>query len=193
MTHPYHTARGETKNTIAGAAPTQYWTGPEGAAFVHDAAEPFPVEFQKADILYAEPAWRPGYDFFHQRAGVTPKLSWGAWMGALDANIRALGKPAIMACGKAAFRHINADRLQEMDLRKGEGWLAIYGDVGTIASFKDINIIKELAQRFATVGDFTCGYGRTGRAFVEAGGRFVMSDISAECIGYIAANAGSWA
>lgn len=192
MTEPYHTARGGTKHSIQGATPVERWAGLPGVAFVHDAADPFPADYLQADVLYAEPAWRPGYDFFHERAGIKPKLHWNAWMATLDANIRALGKPAVMACGKQAWKHINPDRLQEMDLRTGEGWMAIYGDVGEIEAFRDEAIIAELAGRFDCVGDFACGYGRTGRIFRRHGKRFVMSDISAECIGFIAGEADRW-
>lgn len=191
MKQPYHTAIGSHKTEVVGAKPVTRWTGPQGVAFVHDASGHFPDEYRACDVLYAEPAWRPGYDFFAKRAGIVPKLAWIDWMSALNANILELGKPAVVMCGKSALKVMQTSKVQPAKLRGTNAFAAIYGDVGPLP-LVDTDIIAKLASRFSMVGDFACGYGRTGRAFVEQGGQFVMSDISAECIGFIATAAPTW-
>jgi 2-polyprenyl-3-methyl-5-hydroxy-6-metoxy-1,4-benzoquinol methylase len=57
----------------------------------------------------------------------------------------------------------------------------------------DIEVIGHLARRYARVGDFCCGYGRTLRLFARHGKRFTGSDYNARCIGYIAEHAPEWA
>jgi hypothetical protein len=53
-------------------------------------------------------------------------------------------------------------------------------------------MLHAIAQRYDTVGDPCCGYGRAGRFFLRAGKRAVLSDFDPHCIGYIAEHAGGW-
>jgi hypothetical protein len=189
--HPYHTAIGKHQNELAGAKPRDYWAAPHGVAFTQDAGDFWRVEFGECDVIYSEPAWRPGYDKFHARVGIEPARSWNEFMQAIEANVRRLGVPAAIATGSQGLAQLQPDASQPMTLRDGEGVLALYHGL-RVTRKEDVDIVHELASLFQCVGDPACGYGRTGRIFNNHGKRFVMSDISAECIGYIAKNAMTW-
>lgn len=187
----YHTAIGSNRLKVEGAAPVARWRGCNSVALVHDAGDPFPKEFRTCDVLYAEPAWRPGYQAFHDLAGITPKLPWPDWVQAYERHALALRVPFALPCGKDSLRYLSPDSVQMLRLRGTDSRLALYG-IKSVAAADDVGVIEELAQRFKRVGDFACGYGRTGKIFMKHGGTFVMSDISAECIGYIAMHAKAW-
>ncbi len=160
----------------------------------HDLADGIPAEFETCDVIYSEPPWPAGYSKFHDRVGVTPRYTYAEWLSRLNADLDRLGKPWVMLAGKPMHRYLTYDRLVTVKLytrRKhtGEFTLAVRGDVGDLGGAEGSDtpaVIRQLAARFNRVGDPCCGYGRTGKIFREFKKSFVMSDVSAECIGYIA-------
>lgn len=177
------------------AAPLDRFSFKDSLAFVHDImAAPFPTDFDVCDLLYGELPWGPGLAEFDLRAGVTEPRSYRMFMGAvarvvLDASPR----PRVLLTGAQGQRLLpTSDQVVTLKLN-GRDCLALLYNVQDVEGIEtDMQLLRLLARRYRRVGDFLCGYGRSGRVFLEAGKSFVMSDYNPKCIGYIAANAARW-
>lgn len=191
--YEYHSATG--KDGAVEAPDLDHWEGRCGVALVHDiGAEPnLPAVFDQTDVLYAEPPFRPGYEKFHDRAGVTPKLTYPAFIAVCSQTIKAKG--GVLIVGRHAEKYAAAPTYSHpVELHK-HGWEALalwYGMAPDHVPATVDDIIRYLAARFECVGDFCCGYGVTGRHFAQAGKRFVLSDVVPSCIGYLAEHADGW-
>ena len=163
-------------------------------AFVWDANKGFPpVMLSMADVLYLEPPWKHGYNAFHEWAGVKPAVAWEAMMKRIGVGLAFISKPAIVVAGKTALKYLQPDTARPALLNGGRCYVAAWRrPVFDDAAIDTEDVIRSLAKSYNVVGDPACGYGRSGRLFVEAGKRYVMSDVSARCIGYIAAHEAGW-
>jgi hypothetical protein len=145
-----------------------------------------------ADVLYGDPPWKDGYDKFAARAGTAQSVTWRVFIGNLGIGIRASRLPAVMVAGKQAMAWLRPDRFVPCRLNGGDAMAASWGPIELEEGLDAVDILKGLAVRFNVVGDPFCGYGRAGRIFAGVGKRYIMSDLSAECIGHISENEGSW-
>ena len=164
-----------------------------GVAFQHDLADGLPAEFDQADVLYADLPWRQGWDKFAERAGASQRGGYNDAMRRIGALLRSFGKPAVMVTGKHALPFLKPDGAAPVRLNGAGAVACLWGVPSWQAAIDASDLLHDLAGRFRCVGDPCCGYGRAGRVFAQRGGRFVLSDLNAECIGYIAAHAPRWA
>ena len=144
-----------------------------------------PKLYESCDVLYSEPMWEAGVSKFNQRAQIS--VEYETYMR--NINTLCKTKPSIIVMGKKAQRYLtDAQHTLNVTLNGAPARAYVYGFTMTrklreCASAKDI--VKHLATKFNRVGDFCCGYGRTGRIFYENGKSFVQSDYNGKCIGYI--------
>lgn len=165
-------------------------------AFVHDVFQPLPGDYGTCDVLYAEPAWRAGFETFNQRAGVQDDgRTYKAYMAHVGASMASSGLPAFLLVGAHAKKLVPpARRVLELvlDVHNCGALCMVYGVDYDGTPATQTALIQDLAKRFHRVGDCCCGYGWTGQMFAEAGRSFVLSDVNAKCIGYIAKHGPSW-
>jgi hypothetical protein len=166
--------------------------GRSGIAFRADLFGDLPGEYLKADVIYAEIPWKDGFTIFNERAQKNFDMRYEDLLSRVKAWVDALNKPTIILCGKLALRHLQPKEISFTKIR-GANALACLWNYPTWEGIKiSDEIMRDLSQSFNTVGDFCCGYGRTGRAFVRANKRYILSDYNGECIGYIAQNESQW-
>lgn len=172
-------------------------------AIRHDLVSgPLPPEYQYTDVIYAEPPWRPGYDEFNRRAGVTGAPTYVEFLGHVNRVVEELHPRAVfLMLGKHATRHVlKPDDQAEMVLdTHGKARCVVYAYNAVIppppvkgAPATTTYLLDYLARKATVLGDFTCGYGYTARAALEHGKRFVVSDHNPRCIGFIAEHADCW-
>lgn len=190
------------------AKPEQYHTGLLGGVFVTQAVPPvervevngsvalvhdvvtaglLPSEYDACDVLYAEPPWEQGLKSFDEGAGVEPR-TFDELSAAMAAVVERATVPVVLLLGKKALTKLPPP--QQTLAAKLNGAAVIAAIWNT--EFDSAIDLAYLATRYNRVGDFMCGYGRSGRVFAEAGKRFTLSDYNATCIGYIAMNANGW-
>lgn len=169
-------------------------------AFVHDVVVSrgrLPREYAPCDVIYTEMAWRPGYARFLDRAQA-PASTFAQYLTSLNTVVSGLTIPVCVVTGKSLVRYF-PQPTQRLDIffpdtlhKKGQCVALVYRMTITHAVRETLDVLTEIAGRFNCVGDPCCGYGNTGRAFAEAGRRFVLSDFNARCIGWIAQHASLW-
>lgn len=190
----YHTS---LKPPLTGIEPCTRWKESESfAAFVWDImAGPLPPRYSKCDVLYADLPWQDGFDEFNRRAGVNGGRTYRGFMAAVSAVVEAQRyRPVYLVTGRHALKYL-PDPDQTFSLRLDETpSLAIAYNVKHVGRSFGVadELLRYLARQHERVGDFCCGYGRSGRIFRRAGRAFTLSDVNAECIGYIAAHAAEW-
>lgn len=188
MRDDYHSAHYPERD----AAARHGYSSLRGVAFVHDVADgPLPVDYRRCDVFYTDPPWQSGYDEFASRAGVLAP-PYPVFMEALVASIPP-GVPAVFVTGKHAARYF-PDHYLRFPARLNEHAAVAYAyglDFTGLTVAEDIG--RHLAAQYQCVGDPCCGYGNAARWFVQAGKRFVISDINPRCIGYIAEHEKGWA
>lgn len=164
-----------------------------GEAFVHDVARRgLPIEIMRADAIYGEPPWEHGYRTFNERAGVFDAPPWAPFMRTLGEEVRRFGKPTAMTAGIRAAKLFKPDTVVPIDLNGGKATICLWGmDLPPEVRTSE-EVILHMASCFTTIGDPFCGYGRTGSLVRSAGGRFILSDYNAFCIGFISKEAHSW-
>jgi hypothetical protein len=166
-------------------------------AFVHDVeAEPLPADYDTCDLLYSETPWVTGFKTFNARAGKETEGRYGDWCRKFWSHIEHLSCPMVFVNGYDFLRYLpEPDQVIESTINGGGCLIIIYGDLplfSPYATLAETEMLEWLATRYHRIGDPCCGYGRSGRIFVEAGGSYVMSDINPHCIGYIDKYAKVW-
>ena len=187
---PYHTAL--KGGRLEAAFPVaRHVTARGSVAVVHDIRRPLPVPYAACDVFYADLPGR-GLQTFNERAGAEQGMQ--ELLSGVAAAIRQVEAPVFLTALRMHERHLPGPAVrQETTLNGVPAVLLGYGlDPGPVPSAE--TLLEQLARDDALtcIGDFLCGYGRTGRVFAEHGKRFVMSDYNPTCIGYIAAHAGEW-
>ena len=194
MVSPFHSALPAHPLAATGPLITRVsWKG--SIAFVANLEDGLPSEYEACDVLYTEMAWRAGYDLFADRAGVLDR-SFDRYLQAHrdltdrrfylvtgPAIAKLMPPPEMMLEGRvdSGGRDVTHCQVLVYHDRFDESW-----DGSTTS------LIQALARRYDCVGDPACGYGNTGRLFAAAGKRYVMSDINAGCITYIAEHGEDW-
>jgi hypothetical protein len=179
------------------ARSVERWSGPGCLAFVHDilSTPALPGEYVICDVLVADLPWQRGYETFNERAGVDDGRTYATFMQRVAELVEATDVPTYLITGKHALSRLPTPAMTlPMMLNEWEAIAICYrpgseadGRYGVAPEF-----LHALAQRYAIAGDFCAGYGRTGRFFLRAGKRAVLSDLNPQCIGYIAEHADAW-
>lgn len=148
------------------------------------------------DLIYSEPAWRHGYNIFHKRAGIVPRVPFNDYMKSMGEIVEAAGKPAFIVAGKDGARLLPHQKIMEINItahgKKGGAWGYLFNLDIPAGLVETVDILRYLATCHDRVIDFNCGYGCTGRVFKESGKQFAISDLDGACVGFIAAHAGNW-
>ncbi len=187
----YHSAL-SSKELIEGAPLVQRVEIPGfGVAFAHDVRNGVPPDYLlSVDVLYADLPWPAGFALFEARAN-SAGGTYMEFIGAVAEWVRVLGKPAVLTTSKAAVKWMpKPDSTVTVRLNSADALALCYG-VDVPAQVDTVDVLQMLASQFKCVGDFCCGYGRSGRVFAGRGGKFVMSDYNPQCIGVIAAQWGA--
>ena len=188
MRQDYHSAH----YPEAKAAARTGYASPRGIALVHDVTSgPLPSDYQNCDVFYMDPPWRSGYDTFAARAGVLVP----PYHDFMDALVHAIPPdvPAVVVTGRHAAMHFGP-KFRPFPVQLNEHAAVAYSrgfDASEAVNTEQVG--RRLAATYQRVGDPCCGYGNAARWFVEAGKRFVVSDINPSCIGYIAEHEKGWA
>ena len=151
-------------------------------------------EFNVCDLLYAEPPWPNGYTTFNERAAVDGS-GFASLVDAISEVIVDDSRPVAILTGRAASRRYPvAETLIPVE-QPGLGHFLLLGyrldPDGLVTTSLDA-LLHSLAGRYEIVGDFCCGFGRTGQIFLSRGKGAVLSDVNPHCIGYIAEHAHEW-
>jgi hypothetical protein len=188
VSEAYHSALRED----AVQAPRVYrWERKGCQAFVHDISIGLPMEMHACDVLYVDLPWLDGYDEFNRRAGKGLVIPYEKWLYRLSGTLSLSGKPWVASGGAAALRGLGAEWVTRFQLN-GSTAVLMGAGLSPVVERDQFAVLAHLAKRFACVGDFCAGYGRTARAFLHYGKKFVVSDMNPRCIGYIAENAPRW-
>lgn len=176
--------------------------GSGSVALQHDilGGEMLPVEYDSCDVLYSEIAWRPGFEKFNRRAGLADKegRSYAEYLNAVSEIIKSTTQPKVMLAGKHALKGLPKPVQQiEGTLNGGVAVFLTYDGMHKPAPEITANpdswdVLAVLGQMYERVGDFCCGYGRSGMVFAKHEGSFVMSDYNRMCIGMVAREAEGW-
>lgn len=147
-------------------------------------------KFGHADVIYAEPAWRDGYEKFMRRAGV--KGDFNAYLAAINNIILGLDIPAYIVMGAHMKKQIAPDLTMPIKLHGYKCLLGIWraDEIDAITNYDAVN---QIAEKYSCILDFCCGYGNTAIAAKGHGKRFVCSDVNGKCIYYIAKELMSYA
>lgn len=196
MSEPYHSALGRYSYQAETPSynPAEF---PHGEVHYYDVTSGLAKMgfIEKADVIYSDLPWRNGYHKFYKRSGLIPRLNYHDFLGYIGMQLLVLGKPAVIVSGDHAripLTFYDTSIATRLNGAKARAYLwKIKPDV-LEGCADSVEIIHRLADGYNCVGDFCCGYGRAGRIFAEHGCRFVLSDINADCIGYITENAGQW-
>lgn len=189
--HIYHSAL----HAPLASAPLQRWEGHGSVALVHDAFNPLPAEFDRCDVLYAEPPWPRGFDVFKARVEAPVDLPYDAFVERLRDLAMTHAKPVVYVLAKSQLNKYAPDFAVRCSLWGGDAYAGFYRCSLGVPVIPDLTVEKllgRLAERYDCIGDITAGYGNSGRIFAAAGKRFVLSDFDPRCIGKIAEIADGW-
>ena len=177
----YHTALADPGPYRARAS---YAAGRYGIALQYDLMDMAPSEaFAQCDVFYSDLPWRSGFDTFEARAGKGGR-AYADFLAAAKWHVETFAKPTVFVTGKHALAALNPELTYETRLN-GAPALAMCWGLRLADTSSEHAILAEIAARFGCLGDYCCGYGRTGRYAINAGKRYVMSDMNEHCIAYI--------
>lgn len=191
---PYHSAlaKGQLEDAEALPSGVVHFDHRENSVQVWDInSDPIPEEFRECDLIYAEPAFPAGMAIFDERAGAK-HTQYDVYATNFGRIIRELGKPTVMFLPDRALKFLPPpDFTTKVDLNGNLTMVAFWNGAFALGgSNKDL--IRGLACEYNRVGDFCCGYGTTGRLFIEAGKNCVLSDYNPLCCGYVADHMEGW-
>lgn len=140
----------------------------------------FPGLFYDCDVFYSDLPWRSGFNVFEARSGIEGR-SYKDFIRSIKLHVDHYRKPTVFVTGKHVLFDINPSAAYPTTLN-GAPAMAMCWGITLNWHKSERSILKDLSDRFGTVGDYCCGYGRTGEFF----DKFVMSDYNAACVGHVA-------
>lgn len=189
----YHSAL----DIAVSAEPLDRFESGGSVAFVHDVMEGYlPEEYRTCDILYSDLAWQQGFVKFNRRARKEDGRKYREYMAAVSSILEERITPAIMVTGKHARKLLPKAHYEVPVRLNGPEVVAYCYDFleEPPGGMDAEELIRYMARErhYERIGDFHCGYGRSGRVFQEEGKSWVMSDFNPMCIGVIAKTAQTW-
>lgn len=166
------------------AAPCQTVVVDDCLAFCHDIFAGLPDEYRFAEVIYTEIPWLDGFDTFEGRVGAKGR-DYASFLVALGNIIMESDLPMVIVAGKKARKYLPEPVEAYSTKLNGAPAAAYCYRIGLSNYASDMAILDELTKRFNVGGDFCCGYGRTAKAFRDAGKKFIVSDYNPTCIGHI--------
>jgi hypothetical protein len=161
----------------------EYYEADGSIALQHNIEDGPHHVFAQADVIYAEPAWRDGYDKFMHRAGATGDFK--AYLAAISNAILELDVPAYIVMGSHMKKQLAPDLTIPIKLHGYRCLLGIW-KADAIEARTNYDAVNRMAEEYSCILDFCCGYGNTAFAAKSHGKRFVCSDVNGKCIYYIA-------
>lgn len=143
------------------------------------------------DLIYSEPAWKQGYLNFLKRAN-NDQSNYDSYISSMTNMISIINKPIVLILGKHIIKKMPSPQsILEINLHNYKtNVLSWHIDLNKYKNkFKtNYDLINLLAKDYECVWDFNCGYGNTGKIFLENGKKCLLSDINPKCITFIAEN-----
>lgn len=183
------------------AAPVRRWDQWDTIgclAFVHDlmTSPDLPDVYDRCDVLVTDLPWQTGFAKFNARAGVKDDgRTYAKFMRRIGEIVEASTVPAYLVTGRHALPKLPPPAAVLPTLLNRDAAVVICYNPGPEADGRygvAQEFLRRLASDYRTVGDFCCGYGRSGRFFLAQGGRAVLSDHNPRCVGYISEHAAEW-
>jgi hypothetical protein len=141
-------------------------------------------------VFYSDLPWYTNFGFqrFNDRAAVYDGRTYQQFMDAITAILTTVQVPTMFVTGHHAKPHLPPPTYKfPLHLNEYPAVAYCYHFDGKPPVAKSAAaVLHEMADRFACVGDYCCGYGTAGRIFAQHGKRFVMSDFNPQCIGAFA-------
>jgi hypothetical protein len=160
------------------------YTCERGQVFAWDITHGPAAVFWDADAIYAEPAWRDGYNKFLERAGKTGSSGFPDYLAAIRDTVIALGKPAFIVAGKHMLSRLAPELTIPVTLHGYGAYAAIWRAEAPDGITDTDSLLAYVCERYETILDFSCGYGNVARA----ARRCILSDINRHCV-YVTAKA----
>jgi len=155
---------------------------------IHDGVNPI---FREADALYAEPAWRHGYEKFMEKADhETPNDGFERYMMRLNNTAEELEIPSLIIGGQNNLNWLKPDDIHEVHFESHdtECYAMLWNDVDPprydVATVSDA--LNWMADSFDTLVDPCAGTGRVARAMADRNKRFICADVNPRCVRFIA-------
>ena len=144
-----------------------------------------PKLYESCDVLYSEPMWDAGVNKFNERAQIS--ADYKDYLR--NINTMCKTKPSIIVMGKKAKAYLtDVQQVLDVSLNGAKAQAYVY-NMSVSSRMRECitakQLIEYIAIKYNRVGDFCCGYGRTGRIFYEHNKSFVQSDYNGKCIAYI--------
>lgn len=187
--HQYHSALTEEMSDLR---PLQHYANNGSLVFKHDVCDGWAFAFGKADAIYAEPAWRPGFEKFMARADQAEQASFDQYMDGILEIVERFNKPTFVVAGahhRPFYRRFDPTYFPIVLHGASKCFLAVFNDVKTFRNkppTTNEEALQKIAKSFNVIADFSCGYGQTAAVALENGKRFICSDVNAKCVGYVA-------
>ena len=164
-------------------------SGKHVSVLQHDmCSDTIPEIFMEADAIYAEPAWKNGYEKF-TGGSIADGTTFNAYMQGIRNLCRKLAIPAFVICGRSMTKDLMPDAYFNIEFAFHNNYpacCAVYGFHEPVM-LKNENEIKDFVfSHFNNVLDFSCGYGNTALYAEKHGKHCILSDINVACIEYIA-------
>jgi 16S rRNA G966 N2-methylase RsmD len=184
---PYHSALKGTK--LEQSVPVDRFTHKGSLAFVYDAFEPVPTDFDACDFFYMEPPYPAGAKVFDERVNISGR-TYADLASRIADFISTTQKPVVIPMSKTVLRYYpTPTQTLEVDFVHSKGgqkttlavWNTYLGNPKTTEE-----ALLSLLDTYECVGDMFCGYGHTALVALSQGKKFVVSDYNPLCIGYLA-------
>lgn len=188
----YHSAvKGVGGDSIDQCEPLDRYAADGSVAVQHDIHDGMLPVFESATAVYAEPAWRNGYEKFMEKAMEDPpENGFERYMMSLNNLIEDLGVPAFVVGGKNNLNWLKPHDLHEVEFEahNTDCFLLLWNgadppryDAQTVAG-----CLNYVADTYDTVLDPCAGTGRLARAMADRDKQFVCADVNGRCIRFIA-------
>lgn len=166
---------------------TSFYQNERGVIFHHDLCTPLSLQkrtcYAQAKCVVSDLAWPAGFKRFADRAGVEQCGPHSRYIAAVRELVDTLAVPTFLTCSQRDARALSAQLITTIELNGQNVPLARFHEEQDYAprSQEMDSLCLELAARYDSVLDFSCGYGNTLRAFRY----FIGSDIDKHCLYYI--------
>lgn len=149
-----------------------------------------PQEFNKADVIYTEPAWRHGYEKFNEKVGKEAG-SYKEYLKAILNVISQLDVPAYIIGSQYMVTKMNPDDIHKvrMELHDVEAYVMLWNGADFVPRheiYTRLDAIHYVAENYDCLLDFSCGYGGTAKVAQEHDTNFICTDINPKCTYYVA-------
>ena len=157
-----------------------------GVIGVQDASLPLHKAYDKCDVFLSELAWSRGTKKFSEMANY--ESDFKIYMMAVTQRARSDGRPHYFICGAESRKFMIGSTYKDIILNNGKAILYMINcDSSIIPDYilSSTVLLNLLAKNYDCIGDFSCGFGRSGKVFHQHNKKFVMTDINGKCIRHL--------